>query len=64
MMTGTEMREILEALGMEQQALAKEIGKTPETISRWINDKRPIPKAISKLLRSMLATHRRKAGAQ
>ena len=62
MMNGTEMRKLRETLGMEQPELAEALGKAKraETVSRWENDKNPIPKSIEKLLRSIVASHRRK----
>lgn len=50
-MTPSDLREILEARGMSQQALARLLGVNPRTVRRWVElDRERLPElAIMRL---------------
>jgi len=52
-MTGPELRATLERLGLSQAALARELGKHPDSVMRWCNDKVPVPKMVALYLAQM-----------
>lgn len=45
-MTGTELRIILEDLGMLQAELARLLGVTPRAVNLWATEKRSVPRAV------------------
>jgi len=49
-MTGSEVRQLRETLGLTQPELAEELGVHPITISRWEREKARVPTAAARLL--------------
>jgi transcriptional regulator with XRE-family HTH domain len=49
--SGDELRERREALGLTQEAVARAVGVTGNTLSRWERGERPSPHALAALLR-------------
>jgi transcriptional regulator with XRE-family HTH domain len=49
----TDLRAILDQLGMSQLRLAQVLGVNPVTVRRWVSNKRPtpIPEPIARILR-------------
>lgn len=50
-LSGSEIRFLRKAMGMPSKALAESLNVTPETFSRWENDKAPISPGAEKMLR-------------
>lgn len=48
------IKDVMDHLNLNQDSLAKKIGRTPGVVSQWINERRPIPKKMRKLLESLL----------
>lgn len=53
-LSGPEARFLRKWLGWSGQDTAERLGFTPETVSRWENDKVPISETADKLLRSLV----------
>lgn len=53
-LSGPEARFLRKWLGWSGQDTADRLGFTPETVSRWENDKVPISETADKLLRSLV----------
>ena len=53
-LSGAEARFLRKWLGWSGQDTADRLGFTPETVSRWENDKVPISETADKLLRSLV----------
>lgn len=51
MMTGLELRRIRKRLGLTQQAFAKKIGVTANTVARWERGAVGIGEPIARLIR-------------
>jgi hypothetical protein len=45
-MNSSELRVALETLGISQGELARRLGNRPETINRWINGVKGIPRNV------------------
>jgi len=54
-MTSKQLRRALESLGMDQRQAAAYLRVTEGAVSRWVNDERPIPGPICKLVEMALA---------
>jgi len=50
-LVGAEVRFLRSWLGLSGRRFARRVGVTPETVSRWENDKQPIGDAEERLLR-------------
>ena len=57
---GRTVQERREELGIGQAELAKQVGVTQQTISRWENDRRKIDRATVALLRQLVGERRAK----
>ena len=55
LLSGPEMAFLRSELGMTGKALAKTLGVTQESVSRWENDATPISPTIDHLLRAIVA---------
>lgn len=53
---GTEIKFLRKAIELPAKRLAQLLDVTPETVSRWENDKAPISTSSEKLLRFLVAT--------
>jgi transcriptional regulator with XRE-family HTH domain len=60
-MTGEELRECRERLGMTQAELAREVGVRSDTLSRWERGERKIPKTVEILVLKYLVPQGKKA---
>jgi DNA-binding transcriptional regulator YiaG len=54
-MSSTELRHILDVIGLSQNKLAAFVGVDPRTSRRWAADDLIVPKAVAMLLRYMAA---------
>jgi len=54
-LTGQEMRFLSKAIGLSGVDFAARVGVSPETVSRWENDKEPIGPTADRLVRLMAA---------
>lgn len=50
-MSPTELRQTLEALGLQQTECARLLGTNPRTLRRWVLDEIPVPHPVAILLR-------------
>ena len=53
-MTGEDLRNICALLGVKKYELAKYLGTTPETVSRWSQGASPIPHTVKIVLHKEL----------
>jgi len=53
-MNGTELRGVIERLGLTQVGTARFLGYNDSTIRKWIADRNSIPIPVEMLLRVML----------
>ena len=53
-MNGTELRGVIEQLGMTQVGTARFLGHNASTIRKWISNRNPVPLPTEMLLRVML----------
>jgi transcriptional regulator with XRE-family HTH domain len=53
-MTGSELRSALKTLGMRQLEFAGILRCRPETVSRYVKDRNPIPGSVESLVSMML----------
>jgi transcriptional regulator with XRE-family HTH domain len=60
-MTGEELRECRERLGLTQAELAREVGVRSDTLSRWERSERKIPKTVEILVLKYLLPQSGKA---
>jgi transcriptional regulator with XRE-family HTH domain len=60
-MTGEELRECRERLGLTQAELACEVGVRSDTLSRWERSERKIPKTVEILVLKYLLPQSGKA---
>ena len=49
-MTGDELRNAIDALGLSQTGTAKALGVDPRTMRYWLANERPIPRAVEIVL--------------
>lgn len=49
-MTGPELRDALDALGMSQRAFAIRFGLFELSVSRWVNERRAVPSWVPPVL--------------
>ncbi len=52
-MVGSELRNALITLRMSQREFANKSGVREETVSRWVRDRKPIPRHIEWLVTSL-----------
>ena len=64
MMTGTDFKRALLDLNMRQHQFAEMVGRTPEHVSRWACDRKPIPTSIEVLINTLVQQHRQREAAQ
>jgi putative zinc finger/helix-turn-helix YgiT family protein len=55
-LTAAEVRYLRKQLGWSGAAFARHMGVTPESVSRWENDREPMGPVADRLLRLMVAT--------
>ena len=60
-MSGEELRECREQLGLTQAELAHEVGVRSDTLSRWERGERKIPKTVEILVQRYLLPQGKKA---
>lgn len=60
-MTAKQLRQALRRLGWNQSVLAREVGVSEATISRWANGKCRIPELLPLFMSVALRTKRREA---
>lgn len=61
---GAVLRYARHALGLKQVELAEQIGCKPETLSRWENDERPVPRAEQLAIAAILEGVERAGGVE
>lgn len=54
-MQAKDLQHSIEALGLSQMELGRFVGVDGRTVRNWASGRRPVPEAVSKLLRLMLA---------
>ncbi len=55
-MTGKELRQIRDRLGLTQAALADRLGVSPNSVARWERDEVPIREPMARLTRLLART--------
>jgi len=53
-MTANRLRDIIEALGLSQNALARFLQVDPRTVRRWALDELPVPISVTLALELMI----------
>ena len=59
-MTATELVLIRKQLGLSQEALAKSLGYSRNSVARWETNRRPIRAIVSLRMTQLLTEHLRK----
>ena len=54
-MTRTQLRALLQRLGLTQVGLARRLKVAPQTVRRWVGGQSPIPEAVALLLSAWVA---------
>lgn len=63
-MTGHEFRRLRNRLGVSPAKLAKQMGTTRASVSRWEAGERPISELVAKFLRLLVQTQQKRTGGR
>lgn len=61
-MEGSELRRLRMRAGLTQAALAAKLGVAPNSVARWERDERTIAEPMTRLIRMMLESSRKRKG--